>query len=440
MLSFGFIFFHYKFKPYLNQKIMATSIKLVLFKSKTLKNDEHPVLIRITQDGKLKYLSTGFSALPEEWDDKAMSFTNRYKKNRRLTEPQFDMIKTSLSEKYNNANTDKIELQKKKKHVNVEELTAKIKNIQKQVDFYSFIQSIVDINKKTGKIGNAAVYEMVKSLVKSFMKECKKNEIDFPLSDINYKWLNEFETWHLSKGNKENSLSVYLRTIRAVLNRAISENLISRDVYPFGMGKYLIKHSPVNKRAINKDYIKLIENKEFPENSSLWHTKNYFLFSFYCRGMNWVDMANLRLKNIVNDRVEYIRIKTMRKSGKYFSIKITPQIGNILAWYCLGKEKDDFIFPIILRPENPELTRKDIKNGLKTFNKYLRKIGEMCEIQGNLTSYVSRHTWATTAKKLGVNIAVISDGMGHADQQTTQVYLDSIENDEIDRANDLITG
>lgn len=417
---------------------MATSIKLVLFKSKTLKNDEHPIMIRITQDGRLKYLSTGFSALPEEWDDKSMSFTNKYKKNRRLTEPQFDMIKTSLSEKFNNANSDKIELQKKKKHLNVDELTAKIKNIQKAVNFYSYTQGIIENNKKSGKIGNAAVYEMVKSLVKSFMKECKKNEIDFLISDINYKWLKDFEAWHLSKGNSMNSLSVYLRTIRAIFNRSISENLISRDLYPFGNGKYNISGSPTVKRAISKDAIEKIKNTEFPENSSLWHTKNYFLFSFYCRGMNWVDMANLKVKNIINDRIEYIRQKTIRKSGKSFSIKITPQIREILNWYITGKESDDLIFPIILRPDNPELVRKDIKNGLKTFNKYLSKVASTCKIEGNLTSYVSRHSWATAAKKLGVDIAVISDGLGHSDMAVTKTYLDSIENDEIDKANELI--
>ncbi|MBN2613196.1 MAG: site-specific integrase [Bacteroidales bacterium] len=419
---------------------MATTIKLELFKSKILKDGSNPIMIRITQMRRNKYINTGFSAFPDEWDSPAQTFTNRYKRNHRLTDPQFDMIKNALAEKLNSANTDKIELQKKKKQVNVDELTSKIKNIQKQVDFYSYSQGIIDNNRKSGKVGNAAVYEMVKSLVKTFMKDGKKTEKPLLLTDITFKWLKDFETWHLSKGNTINSLSVYMRTIRAVFNRAISENLISRDLYPFGNGRYKISNSPTQKRAIAKADIEKIRNTDFPENSSLWHTKNYFLFSFYCRGMNWVDMANLRLKNVINGRIEYIRIKTMRKSGKSFSIKITGQMESILNWYCTGKEPNDYIFPIVQRPNDPELARNDIKNGLKTFNKYLRQIAKICGIQGNLTSYVARHSWGTIAKKMGVDIATISDGYGHADMQVTQTYLDSIENEEIDKANALITG
>ena len=414
---------------------MAT-IKLELFKGKKLKDGTHPIMIRITHMRQNKYVNTGFSAYPDEWDSKAMTFTNKYKKNHRLTEPQFDISKTELAEKLNDATTYKLELQKKKKQLNVDELTAKIKNIQKRIDFYAFTQTIIDENKKAGKLGNAEIYKSVLSIVKSFNEDKK----EFPLTDITYKWLKKFESWHYSKGKSTNSLSVYLRTIQAVFNRAISEGLISRDLYPFGQGKYQIFNSPTIKRAISKDAIKKIRDKEFPENSSLWHAKNYFLFSFYARGMNWVDMANLKLKNMVNGRIEYIRIKTMRKSGKSFSIKITDQIKNILDWYCTGKNPDDFVFPIIQRKNNPELKRYDIKNGLKNFNKYLRKIAETCKIQGNLTSYVARHSWGTVAKKMGVDIAVISDGYGHSDMSVTQTYLDSIENEEIDKANEIITG
>lgn len=226
-----------------------------------------------------------------------------------------------------------------------------------------------------------------------------------------------------------------MRTIRAILNRAIVEGKLDAGLYPFR--KYKIQSAPTRKRAISKEAIEKIRNLELEENSTLWHVKNFFLFSFYCRGMNWIDMAYLKLASIVDGRIEYVRAKR-RKSEKSFSIKINDKIQEILDWYCSGKEQSDYIFPIIQRKDDPELARMDIKNNLKLFNKHLRKIGEMCEIEGHLTSYVSRHSWGTIAKKIGVNIAVISDGYGHADPQVTQTYLDSIENEEIDEANELI--
>ena len=409
-----------------------TKIKHVLFQNKTLKDKRHPVLIRIAHSGKNRYMATGYSASKDEWDEKGMTFSKAYKKNFNLTGPEFEKEKKKLSKMLSNAQ-DYCEEMQNKKIFNIDKLILKIKNIEESTDFLDFTDRIIKDNQKAGKIGNAVGYQTVYNLVDKFQNGKQLN-----LTDVDYNWLKDFETWRLEKGNNMNTLSIYLRTIRAILNLAISKGLIEPGFYPFGKGRYQISNSPTIKRAIAKDDIDKIRNIELPENSSMWHARNLFLFSFYCRGMNWVDMAKLKLKNIQSGRITYIRTKTMRKSSKSFSIKINDRIKTILDWYCDGKNADDYIFPIITRDKNPELMRKDIRNNLKTFNKYLRKVAEKCKIEAHLTSYVSRHSWATIAKRMGVELAVISDGLGHADMQVTQTYLDSIESDRIDDANDLI--
>jgi len=126
-------------------------------------------------------------------------------------------------------------------------------------------------------------------------------------------------------------------------------------------------------------------------------------------------------------------------NGKEYSIMVTDKIQEILVLYTAGKKRGDFIFPIILRPKDPELARKDLKNGIKNYNKYLRKIAEQCKIETNLTSYVARHSWATIANRKGVHIGIISEGLGHEDIKTTQTYLESFGSEELDQANQMIT-
>jgi len=126
------------------------------------------------------------------------------------------------------------------------------------------------------------------------------------------------------------------------------------------------------------------------------------------------------------------------KTGKNYSIKLTAPANKILSYYIKDQKHKDYIFPIIKR-ETLELQLKDMQNEIKTFNKYLKKIADLCGIESNLTSYVARHTWATIAKDLNVPVSVISEGLGHEDIKTTQIYLDSFDADVIDKANALIS-
>ena len=118
--------------------------------------------------------------------------------------------------------------------------------------------------------------------------------------------------------------------------------------------------------------------------------------------------------------------------------KINPKIQGILFHYINGSGNDDYIFPIIKRTKSPTIIREDIKNRLRRYNKNLERIGNLCGIDEKLTSYVSRHSWATIAKRSGVDIGIISDALGHQDTIVTRTYIDSFGSEEIDRANEQI--
>lgn len=405
-----------------------STIKIVLYKSKKLRDDSHPIMMRLTHKSKVNYYYLGHSVLPSDWDGREGHWVGN-------SHPNHRWLNNLISKEYVAAKDILIRLQDTKRPFLVSDLAEKIRRKGSLVTFGQFTEELIEDMKKAGKHGNAANYQTTLNSVKEFM-----NQKDLAFEQIDYGWLNRYENNQYSKGNNPNTVSCYLRTVRAIFNKAIKMNIVEQEYYPFGRNRYEIPSSPTRKRAIPIEHIRLIENVELPENSSEWQTRNIFMFSFYCRGMTWVDIAHLRTQNIVNGRIEYVRIKTIRKRAKVFSIKITPKIQAILDIYNQNKKPKDFIFPVIYHPNDPEAMRNDVKNGNKNFNKYLKRIARKVGISDDISSYVARHSWSTAAKKMGYDVGIIADALGHSDPSITKTYLDSFGNEDIDKANEMITG
>jgi len=396
------------------------SLKILLYKSKVLKDGRHPIVIQVIHNRKVKKVSTNHNAFESEWD---------FEKNRpRKNHPNYKRLANYLNKIETEANDELIKHEEKDKDFDLDKFIAIIKNEDFEISFYEYVQNHINELLKAQKIGNAENYKTMLNVVKSFTYHN-----DFSIKQIDYKWLKNLETSHYNKGNSANGLSVYLRALRAILNKAINEGILERDKYPFN--QYKIKQQKTKKRAISRDNIDKIRTLELIENTNVWHSKNYFLFSFYTRGMNWTDMVLLKKENISDGRITYKRAKT----GKIFSIKLNEQILEIMNIYLNENAESEYIFPIINRNESAIVIQKDIRNGRKIFNKNLKKIAEMCQIETVLTSYVSRHSWATIAKKMGYSVEIIGEGLGHEDTKTTQIYLDDFDDDVLDNANDLIT-
>ena len=404
------------------------TIKVVLRKGRKHKDGRFPLAIRLTHNKKIKYIFTPYSSLEVEWNGKYPNFLNN--KN-----PNHEELNEYLKEIYSKAIEHQLKIEKLGKPYTVNELYNSITRNEVRKTFFGLSNEIINDMIKAGRIGSSEANKTAMNAVKRFSKGK-----DFRFEEIDYKWLKDFETYHYSRGNTANSLGVYLRSIRMVYNTAIKRNIVKETCYPFGRNKYTIPSGPVRKRAIAKEDIIKIERLELKKDSYLWHAKNYFLFSFYTMGMNWVDMAHLKMKNITNGRIEYIRSKTKRKTAKAFSIKINDKIWGILSFYIDGKDKEQYIFPIIIRTESPAHIREDAKSRLKKYNQNLERIRKLCGIDQKITSYVSRHSWATIAKRSGINIGIISDALGHHDPHITQTYLDSFGSDEIDKANEMMLG
>lgn len=248
---------------------------------------------------------------------------------------------------------------------------------------------------------------------------------------MTYDFLTKFENAHIGKGNSYNSLAVYMRTYRAIYNKAIKSGLVDRELYPFET--YKIRTVPTEKRALDWELLKKIITLDITEGHRLFNARNFFVASYMMYGMNFSDMASLKKSDIKDGRILYRR----KKTSKLYDIKITEALGQITNHYLNANSKSEFLFPI-LRSNDPDQQYKEVLWARKRYNKKLKEIAKLVGIENNLTSYVSRHSFATQAMMQQVPLNAISAMLGHSNIKTTEIYLKSLPSSMLDDYNSKI--
>lgn len=402
---------------------MKTNVLIVLDTRVKKADGTFPLIMRIVHNRKSTQLPLGLSLHPKDWDATKHQIKPSYQGTESVTRLN-NQHRKKVAEALDIIS--KLEEKKVLQTLTIQHLKELIEK-SNNLSFYKYTENMIAEMRKANRIGNARSYEGVVSILKSYM-----NDKELTFGDITYDFLVKFEHNHISKGNSLNGLAVYMRTIRAVFNSAIKAKLVERDLYPFT--EYTIKTKKTRKRAISTTAISAIESLSFEPKHPLYNTHNYFMFCFYSRGMPFADMAHLKWSNLIDGRIIYERQKT----DKPYTIKITDRIQQILDRYPKQKN-NDYIFPIITKA-TPEEQYRQVKWARSRYNKKLKKIAELCGIQETLTSYVSRHSFASIANTLKVPITNISQMLGHGSIKTTQIYLDSLPNQMIDDATDMVLG
>lgn len=236
-----------------------------------------------------------------------------------------------------------------------------------------------------------------------------------------------YEAWLRKRGVSFNTISFYTRILRAVYNRAVEEGIIEnrrpfRHVYT-GIEKTV-------KRALPLAVIRRIKLLDLSQTPALDFARDIFMLSFYLRGMSFIDMAFLGKMSLKNGYITYRR----RKTGQLLTIEWTKEMQSILDKYPVNES--DYLLPIIKVPCKNE--RSAYKNVGYNINHNLKTIAGMVGVSMPLTLYVARHSWASAAKAKGIPVSVISEGMGHDSEATTQIYLASLDTSVVDKANSLI--
>jgi integrase/recombinase XerD len=409
---------------------MPITAKLLLRTNKMLPDGNNPIVLRITENGRVYEVSTKKSATPDQWDKKSQSVYDKHP-NHKSINALLNNVKVKLTFYFASLNDGQSPRVSAIKDI-VERLTGAVK-IAPTRKLLEFFDDEIERLKSMDRLGYASVHVMTKSRLKKYM-----NEVDLAFDDIDLNFIRKFEDWMIRKNIAITTRSIDLRTFRTVWRNAIKEKQCKDTHYPFKDFAFSKYNNPkTKKRAITQEQFKKIEGLEL-DDDKLVNSRNYFLFSYYCRGLNFADLANLKWTNIIDGNLNYVRAKTKEQ----FDFKLHPEAKRILAFYkeMEGNSDDGYIFPILYKRHGSVRSKRDRRQKiLKRVNKDLKTISEKAEIQKNLTTYVARHTYATTLKAKGVSIEEIGKTLGHDSTKTTEIYLDEIGDPLFDdRINDCI--
>jgi site-specific recombinase XerD len=374
---------------------MSITVNVICFRGKKLSNGESPIMIRVCKDRKTKYKSLGISVKEELWDfDK-----NKPKPNC----PNRDYILKIIIDKEAEYQKKILELKAENKDFTASTLiTPKIKSRVKSVS--EFCKDLIEEFKLSDKIGNAKVYNDLYTSLFKFTK----NKLDIPFSHIDVDFLKDYEKWLRQKGCKDTSISLSFRTLRSLYNKAIAAKYAKRTSYPFEEFKVSKFYVKTEKRAVSKDVIKQIMELDLANESGYMNfSRDIFIFSYLCGGINLTDVANLKGSNIINDRLVYIRQKT----GKKINIPLSEKAKAIILKYASKELSNKYLFPILNdethKTEAQRYRRR--KKVLRNVNKNLKDISKLIGVDTNITSYVARHSYATILKNSGVNIIQVDN-------------------------------
>ena len=284
----------------------------------------------------------------------------------------------------------------------------------------------IGLLRKEGRFSTAHVYQ---NALFSFNKFCGNTSVSF--RQVTRDRLRRYGEHLYDSGLKPNTVSTYMRMLRSIYNRGVESGSapyihgLFRDVYT-GVDK-------TRKRAIDEQHILDLCKLSLPALSPLALARDLFLFSYCTRGMAFVDMAFLCKKNIHNGYICYTR----KKTGQQLVIRVEPLIQKIISRYAGQTKRSQYLLPII-SSEDPVIAFSQYQTALGYYNKLLKRISKILDLDISLSSYTARHSWATAARNHNVPISVISAGMGHTTEKTTQIYLASLESSVIDQANQSI--
>ena len=399
---------------------MNASLSVVCYKSKRLSNGESPLMLQVSKGGKRQYQSLGVSVNPKFWD---------FSKNKPKSNcPNREYILKLILNKQAELQQRMLELNAEQKEYTTTTLLHDEHRKFELKTVKQFYQELIEQYKANEKCGNRLIYKSSYNSINVFTN----GNLEIPFSAIDVAWLNKYEKWLRSKGNRETTISLLFRTLRSAYNKAIKAKCARKSDYPFDDYKINKFDTTTQKRAIAKtDVLKFTtEVQPIGKQQYMELSKDIFVFSYLCGGINFTDIANLTNENIQNGRLHYIRQKTK----KPIKIGIPQEAMQIIEKY--SKESKGYLFPILDSKIHKTALQKQnrIHKILGKVNKNLKLLAAQLGVEANLTTYVARHSFASVLKKSGVNIALISEALGHSDLATTQIYLDSFDNEQVDEA------
>lgn len=395
------------------------SIK-VKFRPSAASGREGTVYYQIIHERKLRLLTTTYRIFASEWDHKRSTVCGHDKSAERAE--HLLAIRSAIRADIERLTSICRKLDFGCLRFTADDVVAEFNRMKTDNSLFNFMKKLIAGLRKRGNIRTSETYRSALNSFASF-----RDYEDIMLDSISCSTMESYEMWLRNRGLTPNTTSFYMRILRAVYNRAV-ENDMTENRSPFRHVYTGIEKTV--KRALPLRTVRKIKELNLSQNPQLDFARNMFMMSFYLRGMSFIDMAFLRKSDLKSGYVTYRR----RKTGQRLIIKWTAEMQAILSKY--PENKSCYLLPIIKSPGTNE--RSVYRNVGYSINQRLKTIAEMLSINMPLTMYVARHSWASAAKAKGIPVSVISEGMGHDSEATTQIYLASLDSSVVDSANSII--
>lgn len=421
----------------------GTSVRPMLNVRKDTTSDRYTLVIQILRARRRGVVFTPFKLQPGEFDPvKGRAISNpKNREQRRFADNVNRYLRHQLHE------IDRIvsELERGGEPFDGQDVAGTFRRRYDNRYVHTVFRRQIEEMIRQGRHGTAETYH---STLTAFGRFAGKRH--YQLCELDEPTVMEFRDFLVREGLKVNTVTFYLCKLRAVYNRAVREGFAPRGMDPFGGVAF--RTEKTRKLAVDDTVLRRVAGADLPR-GALAVARDLFLFSFYCRGMSFVDMTYLRQRDIEGDVIRYRR----RKTGQLFTVRIIPPLRAILDRYreicspmalpiLMVKDEEGGFRPFVLSGTGPDEQRlneqemyKRYRQNRSEFLHHLRRLSKLLGLERSLTFNMARHTWASRARREGIPMTIISEGLGHTSEKTTRIYLDELEARRIDEANEVVT-
>ncbi|MEB3801749.1 site-specific integrase [Flavobacterium columnare] len=387
------------------------------------KDGKHSIILSLVKNRKNTSVSTAYSCNFDDWSFE----TNMLKTNKKGSELKkiieinnfIGKINLKIEEFIRQNRTLELDF-------SLEDLKNEVKSNDKKAnsnDYFRFHQEIINEFITSNKTGSAKINKETLSSIKKFHS---KENLKF--SELNYEFIVKYDSFLRSRGGTDSGIGIKMRTIRAIFNKAIDRKHIPKHIYPFELYKVSALKKEAKREYLTADELKALENEDFSANKKQQFARDMYMFSYYCRGMNFIDMMKLNSSNLFEGKISYLRNKT----GVSLEFEVPKPAIKILEHYN-KQSYNKYLFPLLL---SEKMTNQQIENRghkkLGEINVALKEIMAHLEINKRITFYTARHTFATLLKFKNISIDFIGQSLGHSDIKTTQTYLNKLPSQKLD--------
>lgn len=381
------------------------SVKIVPDTRRLKHSEQFPLKLRITYKGERKYFATSYDVTEAQWI--AMGSND--------VKGELRKIKHAVTE-------IEIEASKCCDAISPFSFTSFEHRFFKQQTTFQNIESAfkdyIAGLKKNEQFGSATNYQTSLGSLLDFKKNLR-------FQDITPDFLHDYEKWMLEKGKSITTVGIYVRNLRCIINVAKENGIVRSEDYPFGRRRYVIPTGRNVKKALDITEIKKIFDF-VPDLPEIEKAKDFWMFTYLCNGINMMDIAQIKNRDIHKDCITFIRQKTKRTRRGDPILIAAPRnkhLDAIIKKYGSRKASDEYLFDIVDKYDNAETIRLKVQQFTKVNNKWTKRMGELLKLDMPLTTYVARHSYATILVRNGAPLTMASQGLGHTSVATTEKYF-----------------